>query len=335
MQVGTDLGKAPKHLRRILVVPTPYRRDVVSKCGSYPRAVELGKPTTAVHRNLRRHGLANWQPQTLSALLAVMEPAPARAVFWDVGAHIGVHSALVTAVYRGKQIRAFAFEPTPDTARRARSIATRNELPIRVVWQALSDQSGTTSFFLSTKAETSNSLNADFREHAGEVEVQTTTLNEAASRFPTPFAVKVDVETLEHKVLSGGLGMIETVRPWIVCEVLAGDDRGQVIAVLQQLRELGYELHPITKRPPWPTWTGGDLPDPEDVRDWLLAPEPIGRPFFKRVAAWDRAIRRCGPERNELLRRSLLTEGWSADHPVPAVTRLRRRVGRLLRHRGA
>jgi len=331
MQVGPDLGKPPKHLRRILVVPTPHRRDVVSACGPYPRAVELGKPTTAVHRNLRRFGLADWQPQTLAALLAVMESAPARAVFWDVGSHIGVHSALITAVYRGKQVRAIAFEPTPRTARRARSIATGNELPIRVVRQAVSDQSGTTSLFLSSKAETSNSLNAAFREHAGEVQVKTTTLDEAVTRFPAPYAVKIDVETLEHKVLRGGLDMIERVRPWIVCEVLAGDDRDAAVELLHRLRALGYELHPITKSPPWPTWTGGELPNPEDVRDWLLAPTPVDRAFFKRVAAWERAIRRCRPEDNELLRRSLLTEGWSADHPTPLLARVRRRAGRLLR----
>lgn len=331
MQVETDLSKPPRHLRRILVVPTPHRSDIVSTSGPYPRAIELGKPTTAVHRNVRRFGLAGWQPQTLSALLAVMEAAPARSVLWDVGSHIGLHSALVTAVYRGKQIRSVAFEPTPRTARRARSIAAGNELPIRVVRQAVSDQSGTTSFFLSSKAETSNSLNAEFREHAGEVKVKTTTLDEAAGRFPTPYAVKIDVETLEHKVLRGGLGMIETSRPWIVCEVLEGNDRDNVIAVLEQLQELGYELHPITKSPPWPRWSGGELPDPEDVRDWLLAPAPVDRAFFKRVVAWDRAIRRCRADRNQLVRRSELTAHWSADHRVPMLTRARRAVGRRLR----
>jgi FkbM family methyltransferase len=331
MQVGADLGKAPRHLRRILLVPTPHRRDNVSSCGPYPRAIELGKPTTAVHRNVRRSGLAGWQPQTLAALLAVMEPAPPRAVLWDVGSHIGLHSALVTTVYRGKQVRAIAFEPTPRTARRARAIAAGNELPIRVVRQAMSDQAETASLFLSSKAETSNSLNAGFREHAGQVKVQTTTMDDAVSRFPAPYAVKIDVESLEHKVLRGGLGMIEAARPWIVCEVLAGADKDAAVDVLLRLRELGYELRPITRTPPWPIWTGGELPDPEQVRDWLLAPTPLDRHFFKRVAAWDRAIRACGPERNLIIRRSELTDGWAADHPVPALARLRRKAGRKLR----
>ncbi len=331
MQVESDLSKPPRHLRRILVVPTPHRRDIVSRSGPYPRAIELGKPTTAVHRNVRRSGLAGWQPQTLSALLAVMETAPPRSVLWDVGSHIGLHSALVTAVYRGKQVRSVAFEPTPRTARRARTIAAGNELPIRVVRQAVSDQTGTTSFFLSSKAETSNSLNAEFREHAGEVKVKTTTLDEAVDRFPAPYAVKIDVETLEHKVLRGGFGMIAATRPWIVCEVLAGNDRDNVIAVLEQLQELGYELHPITKSPPWPVWSGGELPNPEEVRDWLLAPAPLDEAFFRRVSAWDQAIQRCQPEQNQLLRRSELPDDWSADHPMPALARARRAAGRILR----
>jgi FkbM family methyltransferase len=331
MSAGETLEKAPRHLRRILVVPTPHRADVVFACGPYPKAIELGKPTTAVHRNLRRVGLAGWQPHTLAGLLAVMETAPPRSMLWDVGAHIGVVSALVTGVYRGKQLRAVAFEPTPRTARRARAVATRNQLPIRVIRQAVSDRSEMVSLFLSAKAETSNSLNAEFREHAGEVRVKTTTLDDAAQQFPVPYAIKIDVESLEHKVLRGALGLIESARPWIVCEVLGGVDSDNGIDTLHRLRELGYEVRPMTKRRPWPVWTGGDLPDPEDVRDWLLAPMPLDRPFFDRVAAWERAIRRCRPRRNLIVRRSELPPDWAAHYRVPLVRRVVRRVARQLR----
>jgi FkbM family methyltransferase len=335
MSADAGLEKTPRHLRRILVVPTPYRRDVVSDSGPYTKAVELGRPTTAVHRNLRRHGLAGWQPDTLAGLLAAMEPAPEGAVLWDVGAHIGVISTMLTTVFRGKKVRAIAFEPTPGTARRTRSIAARNGLPIQVIRRAVSDRLETATLFLSAKAETSNSLNDSFREHSGVVQVKTTTLDEAARTLPAPFVVKIDVESLEHQVLLGGLGMVESTRPWIVCEMLPGSENVELIAVFDRLRALGYDIRPMTPSLPWPLWSGGEAPQLDDTRDWLLAPQTPDDAFFRRVAAWQRAIRECTPDRNLIVRRSELPPDWDADYHDRWLPRWRRRLGRLRRLPGA
>ena len=269
---------------------------------------------TAVQRELRRSGLAGYEPATQSTLLALMEDAPEGGCFIDIGAHIGVYSSLVAAVFRSASPRVIAVEPTPATAALARKLARVNGLDIDVVETAISDRPGEATLYLSDKAETSNSLNEDFREHAEHVVVATTTLDALIEeRGLRPHLIKIDVETHEHAVLRGAWDTIERFRPWIVVEVLDSSDAGPLSVALDHAIGLGYTLYPLV---PEADWTAGHPRQgtraQEGYRDWLLAPTPIDDSLADRVVAWRQAIRACAKDTNAIVPRGCtFARGWN------------------------
>ncbi len=86
-----------------LVVKIPENASVISASGSYPRALNvLDRRETAVQRKLRSEGLAGYEPLTQAVLLALAQRASKGGAFLDVGAHIGLYSALVDSIFGGK-----------------------------------------------------------------------------------------------------------------------------------------------------------------------------------------------------------------------------------------
>ena len=215
-----------------LIVKTPMNVQVIAESGSYAQRLDvLNRKTTAVQRQLRRGGLASYEPPTQAALLALMQLAPEGAAFFDVGAHIGLYSALIDLIYASKGAKTFAFEPTPTTATIGRRMKRVNKLGFELVELALSNAPGSATLYVSAKAETSNSLNPDHRDHAGEFTVELSTVDLfTAARGVDPAVMKIDVETNEPNVLAGSYETIRRARPAIVCEILRATlDRKSVV----------------------------------------------------------------------------------------------------------
>lgn len=118
--------------------------------------------TSGVQRQLRRDGLSSYEPATAAALLACFESAGDGFVFHDVGANIGLYASIAAALFEPSSV--VAFEPTPAIAEIAGAIARANGLDIEVVRSALSDHDGHADLHISPLADTSNSLNSEFRE---------------------------------------------------------------------------------------------------------------------------------------------------------------------------
>jgi FkbM family methyltransferase len=309
------------------LIKMPENRAVLSALGPYPRSLNmLGRRQTAVQRQLRRAGLAGYEPMTQATLLSIMQHAPRAAAFFDVGAHIGLYSAMISAVYAGHGVRTFAFEPTPDTARICRAVRKYNRLDYAVVETAVSGEPGEAVLYLSDKTESSNSLNPGFREHTQEVVVPVTTLDAFAIQTGVdPYLVKIDVETQEPQVIRGALDLIERARPWIICEILPEVDPDSLTELLARLTDLGYAFVQLTPELPWTVGCAVDVAVLSRLpgRDWLLAPEKPKGQFFATVRGWLAAIAECDETTNRLIAGGdPLPDGWNT--PYPAGRRLPR-----------
>ena len=281
----------------------------------------LGRRQTAVQRQLRRAGLAGYEPMTQATLLSIMQHAPRRAAFFDVGAHIGLYSAMISAVYARNGVRTYAFEPTPDTARICRAVRKYNGLDYTVVETALSAEAGVAALYLSDKTESSNSLNPRFRAHTQEVVVPMTTLDAFALETGVdPYLMKIDVETQEPQVIRGALEIIARARPWIVCEILPEVDSENLTELLTRLTDLGYAFRQLTPELPWTLCRGvQDLQQLSRLlgRDWLLAPEQLTGEFFATVRGWLAAIAECDETTNRLIAGGdPLPVGWNSPYPA-------------------
>jgi FkbM family methyltransferase len=287
------------------MIRLPRNERLLRDIGGYRSALNvLSRKQTTVQRQLRRGGLANFEPATQATLLALVQLAPRPTSFLDIGAHIGLYSALIAAIFPPDIVDVTAFEPTPITAQLARQVARSNQLGITVEQMALSSSSGTGRLYVSAKAEASNSLRARHGEDLSVVTVPMTTLDDyCLAKDASPGVVKIDVGTLESHVLNGGLKTIEKHRPWVVCELLRTSEPESTEAVLLELECMGYTICRYETGGRWiPTSARTYRRHLSPIsRNWLLAPAERPRNFAQTIQEWLTAIAECGPDTNLLV----------------------------------
>jgi FkbM family methyltransferase len=269
-----------------LTLPTvPADLGPVSRDGAVPRSLWIEAPGRSyVPRLLEASGLAGYEPETMAAFLASLTVRQAQVAF-DVGANMGLFSLVAAALTTTRMV---GFEPTPDLAATFRSIATQNGLTCEIEPIGLGARTGTATLYLSAWTDSSNSLQQGFRTATGTVEVPVERLDDYAARTGrVPAVLKIDTETTEPDVLAGGISLLREVRPWLICEVLAGQTEEPLMTILGPL---GYEMHqlgPDADHRPVDRIVG----DPTyRHRDWLFTPEPLPPAFAVHYAAWRNAI---------------------------------------------
>lgn len=266
------------------LVPLPTggrtdRLDIVDPFGS------------AVQRLIRRSGLAAFEPETAAALLALFEQADPDFVLYDVGANVGVYSAMAAAMFRPRAVH--SFEPSPTTAAILAKIARANGGGITVHECALSDTDGEAALFLSPVSDASNSMVAGFRKAAGQVMVRTRRLDDVvAETGMPPTIIKIDVETHEPAVLAGAQETLENHRPYVVVEVLYRSKRDLGAPISDAFAGLGYSYYALDATPDWQA--AERITGRKGVaRDWLLAPEPLSEDFIERWRLWREGYLGC------------------------------------------
>jgi FkbM family methyltransferase len=236
-----------------------------------------------IPRALIGTGLAGYEPATMAAFLACAEST--KGAVFDVGANIGIYSlAAVSALQKS----CVAFEPFPAAADVLEDIARRYKMPISLRRAALAACTGSMTLYLSARSDMSNSLNPDFRRHSGRILVETTTLDEEASRC-MPGIVKIDTETTEMDVLRGGRHVFSEIRPTVVVEVLGAD---LAVEARDFFHSFGYFILELGAPEIWKRITGdeGDIVS-GDRRNWLVSPHKLSDAFFDRAAFWATTIR--------------------------------------------
>lgn len=242
-----------------------------------------------VPKLLAENGIGGYEPSALPHFLAALQTAGPGA-FFDVGANIGPYSLLARAFSDRAVV---AFEPTPDLAEVARCCGALNGLAYDVEEIALGDTDGTAQLFLSDSTDSSNSLNPAFRAHSVALDVPLERLDSYVARTGTaPAVLKIDTETTEPAVLRGATEVVRRHRPWIFCEVLAGETERQLT---EAVIDWGYTWYHLDGPGPLPSRAA--IEGDPTMRDfmWLFAPEPVDESFWGRSVQWAEALAAAGP----------------------------------------
>lgn len=270
--------------------------------------------STAVQRFIRREGLGAYERSTAATVLALCELHEPGFTMFDIGANMGLYSALAASMFSPGAVH--AFEPAPRAASVARQIVIRNQLVGEVFEAAVSDETGSASLHLSPVSDASNSLVEGFRNATEHIEVETVRLDDHVARTGLdPDIVKIDVETHEPAVLRGARSTIGRCRPAIVIEVLRRRDRDHGEEITELMREFDYHYYELPASPTWEprsVLSGSGTID----RDWLLVPEPIDPALPEAWARWNERLAACRPDRNPrapivpTIRAALDRGGW-------------------------
>lgn len=165
-----------------------------------------------------------WEPVTFRWLREVVDPA---ACFWDIGAHIGLFT--VTAGLRARPVRGtvVAFEPSAQSFAALNDNVMLNHLQDTVFAYgfALSDETGVGRFHMSDpRAANAGHAFGSPVSSAGAFTPKysqstfATTIDEAIATLgiPAPAYIKLDVDSIEDKILAGGAHTLERVRSILV-----------------------------------------------------------------------------------------------------------------------
>jgi FkbM family methyltransferase len=134
---------------------------------------------------------------------------------WDIGSSLGFFT-LILARLVGPTGSVVAFDPDPALVARLDRHVRLNRLEnVDIEMVALWSTSGQVSFGIA--AEDDDRIHGQVGKPGALVPA--TTLNELAHRLGPPQFVKIDVEGAEEEVLRGGLDLLRTHAPVVLCEV--------------------------------------------------------------------------------------------------------------------
>jgi len=181
-----------------------------------------------------------YEPEVSHWLDSIISPG---SVFYDIGAHIGIHTLYAAKLLRGKG-HIHAFEPWPDNFRQLTRNIELNHFSklITPVPLALSDHAAVAAMTVGGSDGT-HRLAAEGT--SADREVQTVTLDLYARSAPPPDAIKIDVEGFEYEVLTGGRETLTAHRPKLILE-----HHGELLRerTSDLLRSFGYRVEQVGRR---------------------------------------------------------------------------------------
>ena len=186
------------------------------------------------------------EPETLDWIDAL----PEGAIFWDIGANIGLYS-IYAAKKCGAQV--YAFEPSVFNLEILARNIDLNQLQkqITIVPIALSERAGTSLFKMTTMAwgGALSTFEEDFGQDGKELkevfEYATCgiSMGDAIEHLglPSPRFIKMDVDGIEHLILRGGASVLKRVDSVLV--EINDDFSEQAEQSSKYLKEAGLTLH--------------------------------------------------------------------------------------------
>ncbi|HMO61355.1 MAG TPA: FkbM family methyltransferase [Ferruginibacter sp.] len=146
------------------------------------------------------------------------------AVVLDIGAHIGLFSAIAAKV-TGNIGKVFAFEPAPKTLPVLHQTIRINSLEkvVEPINDAMGSSSGSITFYASDEeADNSNSLisyKEDRKLNGVEVNINTIDNFVASRKLCHVDFIKIDVEGAEYDTLRGGMAVLKKFRPAFILAI--------------------------------------------------------------------------------------------------------------------
>jgi FkbM family methyltransferase len=193
------------------------------------------------------HGFERPVPDVFARCVSATE-----GLVLDVGANTGFYA--LVAARASPSARVHAFEPFPAALRFLEENLHLNgglEGCVNVFPYAVSDAVGQQPLYVPDPGhglvETSCSLNGSFKERVvDEVTVDVVTLDAHVDALGRPVVgvVKIDVESLEHRVLAGAEGVLARDRPLVFVEVLPSGDPEAIERIRTRHGYLAVRLRP-------------------------------------------------------------------------------------------
>lgn len=175
----------------------------------------------------------------LHALNQTLQPG---SCFVDVGASLGYFS-LFAASLVGPRGQVLAVEPEPSNIGWLQASVEASDFDrIRVIQGAASDLEGQATLHLGKKSGWHTLTAGQRNRDAGEVEVETFTLDKLTRDLDRVDAIKIDVEGHEHRVLAGALETLQRHKPIILLDLhpQLDADLGELERLLAQA---GYQWY--------------------------------------------------------------------------------------------
>ncbi|NEQ71639.1 MAG: FkbM family methyltransferase [Okeania sp. SIO2C9] len=238
-----------------------------------------GAESTIVGKTVLQSGLASYESLTLATCITLLKQSPNK-VFFDIGANIGIYSLVCAKAV--PNIIVHAFEPVPNLANIFSNLIELNKIDNIFLHQvALGDKCGIAQMYISARSDASNSLRKGFRPAKEVVEVELDTLSNICQTNSIPSVIKIDTESTEPDVIAGGINLIKSARPFMICEVLAGRTEN---ALMEVLSPLNYTYYHLDKRELGSAKEVIKGDRSHECRDWLFCPHEMPATFFTSVA---------------------------------------------------
>jgi FkbM family methyltransferase len=209
-------------LRRLLTSSAPRGFSFVEVCGG-----PLAGARMHVDLSCEKYYWLGTHEEAVQA--ALCERVQRGDVAWDIGAHAGFFSVLLSRLV-GDSGSVLAFEPEPENAARlVANLEANGCTNVEVHAAAVSDAVSRQGF-----ARHQSSLEGALTDTSTQGGTVTTTTIDAivASGAPAPSIMKIDVEGAEGRVIAGGRRTIAAHRPAITIEVHSPAAWGDVLDAL-------------------------------------------------------------------------------------------------------
>ncbi len=183
--------------------------------------------------------------QAFDLVLTLTKPA----VFWDIGANVGIYSWLVRQYSSVKNV--VLFEPDPVNCSLIKKTLKRSNIQnCELLNVAVADRIGQSHFVVDSVSGATGSLKDTF---AGDnpsslhshyamgnkiITCDTVTIDHCTTSRPLPDFLKIDVEGAEHLVISGAMEYITTYKPTIVME-------SNNLDLVNSMKSIGYTVFRI------------------------------------------------------------------------------------------
>lgn len=223
------------------------RRQQVRHVASDGRKVDLVIHTPNRMCKMRADTFSSKEPE----ILRWIDDRGGEGTFWDIGANVGLYSLYYAKTMPGRVV---AFEPSVFNLRQLAKNISANALPSRidVIPFAMSGDTGFQTFRLSSEVE-GGALNAfgvdygyDGQTLASTVEYRTFGMSGdrlvALSLLDVPTLVKIDVDGIEHLILSGMTATLSDPRCRSVYVEVNDGFREQATQVDAILSSCGFTL---------------------------------------------------------------------------------------------
>ena len=241
------------------------RRKISFECGHVPSTVQVDLPShladkgrflmagvgglDQVARIMHWHGWDGYEKPMPDLFAATSRDT---SCVLDVGSYTGFFSMIAATCSPKAEI--YAFEPFPTARGWIEKNLAMNHLAdrIHIAPVAVNDEAGEANLYVPTTntglMETASSLNAEFRgmDHLDTIKVEMVVLDDyLESHQAGPVGLmKIDVESLEHRVLRGARKTLKNDRPYVFVEILEGADVDAIDEVRRDADYLSGILHP-------------------------------------------------------------------------------------------